>query len=94
VEHYEISAYGTALTIAEQCGLQECVDLLAETLEEEEAADESLTGVAEGIYAEVGGQGLLAEDPTDAEDDEDEMNAGMAAVGSAGGGAAKKTMKR
>jgi len=57
VEHYEMAAYGTALAIAEQCGLQACADLLAETLEEEEAADESLTTVAEGIYAAVGGQG-------------------------------------
>jgi len=51
VEHYEMAAYGTARAIAEQCGLQDCVELLAQTLEEESAADESLTKVAEGIYA-------------------------------------------
>jgi len=96
VEHYEISAYGTAVTIAEQCGLQECADLLTETLEEEEAADESLTAIAYGIYADVGGQGPMAEDSTDADDDEDDVDAGMAtaAAGSSGGAKAKKTMKR
>jgi len=62
VEHYEMAAYGTALAIAEQCGLRACADLLAETLEEEEAADESLTTVAEGIYAAVGGQGTPGSD--------------------------------
>ena len=57
VEHYEIAAYGTAIAIAEQCGLQECVDLLTQTLDEEESADESLSGIAGELYEAVGGQG-------------------------------------
>jgi len=39
VEHYEVAAYGTAKAMAEKLGLSEAVDLLNETLEEEEEAD-------------------------------------------------------
>lgn len=46
VEHYEISGYGTLRTIAEQLGLNQVAQLLAETLEEEKKADELLTSVA------------------------------------------------
>jgi ferritin-like metal-binding protein YciE len=53
VEHYEISAYGTAKTIAGQLGLDDVVDILAETEEEESAADEKLTGIAEELYSQV-----------------------------------------
>src|SRR5690348_2289492 len=35
VEHYEISGYGTARTMAEMLGQQDAADLLEETLEEE-----------------------------------------------------------
>ena len=53
VEHYEISAYGTARTLAEKLGLGEAVDLLEQTEGEESAADEKLTDVAEGIYGSI-----------------------------------------
>jgi ferritin-like metal-binding protein YciE len=53
VEHYEISAYGTARTIAEYLGQEEVAQLLQETLDEESAADEKLTQVAEETYPEV-----------------------------------------
>jgi ferritin-like metal-binding protein YciE len=48
VEHYEIAAYGTARTFAEQLGYQDAVLLLQQTLTEEYAADEKLTALAEG----------------------------------------------
>jgi len=48
VEHYEIAAYGTARTHARRLGYTEAVDLLQQTLEEEAAADEKLTRIAEG----------------------------------------------
>jgi ferritin-like metal-binding protein YciE len=48
VEHYEISAYGTAKALAEFLGLDRAVELLRQTEEEESAADEKLTGIAEG----------------------------------------------
>ncbi|MCO6430724.1 MAG: ferritin-like domain-containing protein [Deltaproteobacteria bacterium] len=47
VEHYEISAYGTARTIAEQLGLSDVAELLTASLEEESAADEKLTSISE-----------------------------------------------
>jgi ferritin-like metal-binding protein YciE len=46
VEHYEISAYGSARALAEQLGHTEVAALLQETLDEESAADEKLTGIA------------------------------------------------
>jgi len=46
VEHYEIAAYGTARTLAEQLGHDEAAGLLSETLDEESAADQKLTEIA------------------------------------------------
>lgn len=50
VEHYEMSAYGTARTMAEQLGLNEAVELLQQTEDEEENADATLTKVASALY--------------------------------------------
>jgi ferritin-like metal-binding protein YciE len=47
VEHYEISAYGSARTFAEQLEHTDVVKLLQETLDEESAADERLTTISE-----------------------------------------------
>src|SRR5688572_26619149 len=46
IEHYEIASYGTLRTYASQLGLDEVVELLEETLQEEKAADEKLSEVA------------------------------------------------
>jgi ferritin-like metal-binding protein YciE len=46
VEHYEIARYGTLVAWAKQLGLEEAADLLAETLEEEKNADETLNRIA------------------------------------------------
>jgi ferritin-like metal-binding protein YciE len=46
VEHYEISRYGTLIAWAEELGLDDAVELLEETLEEEEATDQALTTIA------------------------------------------------
>ncbi|MCU1330893.1 MAG: ferritin-like protein [Bryobacterales bacterium] len=51
VEHYEISAYGTARAIAEHLELDDAADLLHESESEEADADSKLTEVAEMIYA-------------------------------------------
>lgn len=48
VEHYEISAYGTAIAWARQLDLGDVADLLDESLDEEAGADEKLTSIAEG----------------------------------------------
>ena len=49
VEHYEIATYGTLIAWAQQMGHDDAAELLGETLEEEKAADEKLTSVAESI---------------------------------------------
>lgn len=51
VEHYEISGYGTARTMAEILGQQEAAELLEETLDEEKQTDENLTEIAESIMS-------------------------------------------
>ena len=58
VEHYEISAYGSARTFAQQLGHADVAELLQETLDEESAADEKLNSISEDellpMAAEVG----------------------------------------
>jgi Mn-containing catalase len=53
VEHYEISAYGTARTMAGQAGLPEVAALLNKTLAEEEVSDNLLTQIARELMSEV-----------------------------------------
>ena len=47
-EHYEMAAYGSLIAWAKAMGHDEAASLLEETLEEEKAADEKLTSLAEG----------------------------------------------
>ena len=77
VEHYEIAAYGTAIAHARLLGLDEVVTLLEESLDEEKAANDKLTEIAEGV---VNPQALSGEDDehTDAGDSE------MASAGRSG----------
>src|SRR5262245_32235830 len=49
VEHYEMAAYGTAIAHARLLELEDVVSLLEETLEEEKAADKTLTEIAESV---------------------------------------------
>jgi len=53
VEHYEISAYGTARGLARQLGAHDCARLLSHTLGEEEAADFLLTAISAPIIQQV-----------------------------------------
>jgi ferritin-like metal-binding protein YciE len=48
VEHYEIASYGTARAWAERLGKDSAARLLQQTLDEESAANEKLTQIAEG----------------------------------------------
>src|SRR5580765_6520029 len=53
-EHYEMAAYGTLVAWARGMGHNEAADLLQETLDEEKAADEKLTFIAEsGVNQEA-----------------------------------------
>jgi len=47
-EHYEMAAYGTLVAWARGMGHTEAADLLQATLNEEKAADKTLTALAEG----------------------------------------------
>lgn len=62
VEHYEIASYGTAIAWARAMGHDEAVGLLEETLEEEKAADEKLTALAEGGLNEQAAMGVHGEE--------------------------------
>lgn len=46
VEHYEMAGYGCARTFAETLGFADVAQLLADSLEEEAAADQRLTNIA------------------------------------------------
>lgn len=48
IEHYEISAYGTMRTFANELDLDEVANLLQETLDEEANADKKMTKIAMG----------------------------------------------
>ena len=82
-EHYEMAAYGTLVAWARGMGHTEAERLLQETLDEEKAADEKLTAIAEGG---VNQEACEAAHPADAgEEDEDEEE--TPARGSRGGSA-------
>jgi ferritin-like metal-binding protein YciE len=72
-EHYEMAAYGTLIAWARAMGHTEVVNLLQDTLEEEKAADEKLTSLAEGgINQEAADVAHPLEGDEEAEDDENE----------------------
>jgi ferritin-like metal-binding protein YciE len=69
VEHYEISAYGSARALAEHLGNSSAVQLLQETLDEESAADEKLTNIAEkDLYPKTNGASARAGEEEDEEE--------------------------
>jgi ferritin-like metal-binding protein YciE len=62
VEHYEMSRYGTLIAWAGKLGHEDAVELLSETLEEEEATDEALTELAATVInAEAEGEEVEAD---------------------------------
>lgn len=56
VEHYEMAAYGTARSMAEQLGNTEVAALLEQTLDEEKEADAKLTEIAGHLFEQMGEQ--------------------------------------
>jgi ferritin-like metal-binding protein YciE len=48
VEHYEISAYGSARAMAQRLGCKETAEILGTTLQEESETDKLLTSLSEG----------------------------------------------
>jgi len=49
VEHYEMAGYGGVIAYAKLLGMDDVVELLEETLDEEKAADQKLTKLAQSI---------------------------------------------
>jgi ferritin-like metal-binding protein YciE len=70
-EHYEIAAYGTLVAWARGMGHTEAETLLQQTLAEEKAADEKLTGIAESGINEEAASAAHSDD----EDDETSVRA-------------------
>jgi ferritin-like metal-binding protein YciE len=64
VEHYEMAGYGCVRTFAKLLGYDDAVELLQATLDEEGAADEKLTELAETII------NVQAEEASDEGEDE------------------------
>jgi rubrerythrin len=72
-EHYEISSYGTAKAYAMQLGLTEVAKLLNATLDEEYAADDSLTKLAVGkVNLEAGVDNSVVSENENENDNEEE----------------------
>jgi ferritin-like metal-binding protein YciE len=87
-EHYEMAAYGTLVAWARGMGHDEAANLLQETLEEEKAADEKLTAIAEsGINQD-------AADAAHPEDEEDDDQSPARAGSRAGAAAVAKRPRR
>jgi manganese catalase len=61
VEHYEISAYGTARGLARQLGEVQSARLLSHTLGEEESADFLLTAISDPLIQEAALEEMGAE---------------------------------
>ena len=83
-EHYEMAAYGTLVAWAKVMGHTEAADLLQETLDEEKAADEKLSSLAEGGINQDAADAVNEEGEEADEDEEEEV----------GAGAAKRTARR
>ena len=75
-EHYEMAAYGTLVAWAEAMGHNDAAKLLQETLDEEKAADEKLSGLAEGGINQSAAD---AAHPNEADEDEETVGAGTGA---------------
>ncbi|WP_263410132.1 YciE/YciF ferroxidase family protein [Terriglobus tenax] len=86
VEHYEIAGYSAVIAIAEGLGEDEVVQLLTETLEEEQAASEKLSAKAKELIAQA-----VAESEDDAVSEEDEE--GEAAISKTSTASAKKPVR-
>jgi ferritin-like metal-binding protein YciE len=69
VEHYEIATYGTLVQFAKTLGMDDAVELLEQTLEEEKETDQRLTEIAE---ANINQGAEQEKDEEEEEDDEEE----------------------
>ena len=68
MEHYEIAAYGCVRNYADLLGYAAAAKLLQQTLDEEEAADEKLTQLAESGVNQAAMAGSTSEEEEDEEE--------------------------
>src|SRR5688572_24874809 len=103
-EHYEMAAYGTLVAWAKAMGHDDAADLLQQILDEEKAADEKLSALAEGGINQEAASGAHPQDE-EAEEAEDTPSRPVRApmrkaagrgngMRASGGGAAKKAGRR
>ena len=92
VEHYEMAAYGTLVAWARALGHTEAADLLQQTLDEEKAADEKLTALAEGGINQEAADAARSQEGE--EDEEGEELVAAAAKGGARKAPAKTARRR
>jgi ferritin-like metal-binding protein YciE len=90
-EHYEMAAYGTLVAWARGMGHEEAANLLQEILDEEKAADQKLSALAEGG---INQEAASAAHPEEDDEDEEEEDTEPAARGRSRGGAAVAMPKR
>jgi len=88
-EHYEMAAYGTLVAWAQAMGHGDVAELLQQTLDEEKAADEKLSTLAEGG---INQEAADAAHPEDEDEDEAEQQSAVAAKGKSGNG--KRSARR
>jgi ferritin-like metal-binding protein YciE len=67
-EHYEMAAYGTLVAWARAMGHDDAADLLQQTLDEEKAADEKLSALAEGGINEEAANAAHPDDDEDVQE--------------------------
>ena len=84
-EHYEMAAYGTLVAWARGMGHEEAANLLQETLEEEKAADQKLTSIAQ---AGINQDAADAAHPEKRDEDEEDEEPAKRGGGGRGAGAA------
>ena len=96
-EHYEMAAYGTLVAWARAMGHDEAADLLQETLDEEKAADETLTAIAEGGVNDEAAQMAHPDEEENGDDDtaaSPRASGGLQAAAKSAGKSARKTAAR
>jgi len=89
-EHYEIAAYGTAVAWAEALGLSDVAAVLGETLEEEKAADEKLSALAEAGINDA----ATAGESEEMEEEDDEQTTSRSSEPARVGALARSATKR
>jgi ferritin-like metal-binding protein YciE len=99
VEHYEITAYGTAIAWAEALGLSEVAEVLGESLAEEKAADQKLSAIAESGINDAATAGESEDDMDEDEEPASKTSAGKsepagASARSASAAPGQKTRQR